>query len=355
MSLSSSTEHGSQPPPPPSRSQTVYNACKPIIAGAITGAIETFVTYPTEYVKTHLQLQGNAAKVKAKSMMMDGASTAAASSSTHAVAVDAHVVYNGMLDCYMKTIRARGVLGLYQGMTPVLVGAIPKQATRWGVFEFSASSLCSFKRSVLLLDEKDCHRSKLSLAEVSACGLVAGAVEACCAVVPMDTVKTRLIDDAKSATPLFTNKSLPVAVQMMVKNEGIRGVYKGVASTVMKQSVNQMVRFPAQLATMNVFCSGWLCSAEMGKRRRKSPFWNGFAGFIAGVFSVLLSQPFDVVKTRMQSQEGHRYTGSLHCFRTIVREDGAMKMYAGCVPRMMRVGGNVALTFTLFPIIKKFL
>eukprot|EP00742_Colponemidia_sp_Colp-10_P028942 GILJ01036597.1.p1 GENE.GILJ01036597.1~~GILJ01036597.1.p1 ORF type:complete len:197 (+),score=11.71 GILJ01036597.1:76-591(+) len=171
----------------------------------------------------------------------------------------------------------------------------------------------------------------------------------------MDTVKTRLIDDAKSPTPLFKGKSLPVAVRMMVQQEGIRGVYKGVASTVMKQSVNQMVRFPAQQATMNAFCSERFCAAEMGKRRRKSPFWNGFAGFIAGVFSVFLSQPFDVVKTRMQSQEGHRYTSSLHCFRTIVKEDGALKMYAGCVPRMMRVGGNVALTFTLFPLIKKLL
>lgn len=379
-SSSSSSSDSPAPQQQPSRGARIYKTCKPILAGGMTGAIETLILYPTEYVKTHLQLQGNmispagaaavssaggssSASAAAASAGLSSSTAYAANASTAASSAAApsvrppppqHLVYTGMTDCYLKTIKHKGFFGLYQGMGPYIVGAIPKQATRWGVFESCASTLNSFKRHVLLRDEAECQRSKMSLAEVSACGLVAGAMEAMIAAVPMDTIKTRLIDDAKAAQPLFQNKPLYASVALMIRLEGIRGVYKGVGGTVMKQSVNQMVRFPVQQATMNVFCSGMLCggSDELSRRRRKSPFWNGFAGFIAGVVSVFMSQPFDVVKTRMQSQTGARYKGSADCFRTIIREDGWSKMYSGCVPRCMRVGGNVALTFTLFPVIK---
>ncbi len=79
---------------------------KGVIAGGITGGIEICITYPTEYVKTQLQLDEKVGK------------------------------YNGIVDCAKKTVREKGVPGLYRGLSVLLYGSIPKSAVRFGSFEF---------------------------------------------------------------------------------------------------------------------------------------------------------------------------------------------------------------------------
>ena len=88
---------------------------KGIIAGGITGGIEICITYPTEYVKTQLQLDEKVGK------------------------------YKGILDCAKQTVKSNGVGGLYRGLPVLLYGSIPKSAVRFGSFE-------QFKKQ--MVDEK---------------------------------------------------------------------------------------------------------------------------------------------------------------------------------------------------------
>lgn len=293
---------------------------KPILAGAITGGIEAFIMYPTEYVKTHLQLQDKK-----------------------------NPRYAGIVDCYRQTVKDHGLMGLYRGVTPLVIGAIPKQAARWGSYEFSCSAMLDVKRHVFNIPPaQKLSKKDLTMAEVSVCGFVAGAVEALVAVVPTETVKTVLIDDERRHVPRFTRRSLVYVCATLIREEGVRGIYRGVSNTVTKQGLNQCTRFPAQLAALSAICGS-------DEKRRKHPLWNGAAGFFAGVFSVFITQPFDVVKTKMQGIERSQYASSYDCWRQIARKDGVTHFYAGSVARMMRVGGNVALTFTLFPLVKELL
>lgn len=91
----------------------VFNLCKLNIfylnvflkicfTGGITGGIEICITYPTEYVKTQLQLDE---KVGARK-------------------------YNGIMDCVNKTVKSHGIFGLYRGLSVLLYGSIPKSAVR---------------------------------------------------------------------------------------------------------------------------------------------------------------------------------------------------------------------------------
>ena len=269
---------------------------KPILAGALTGAIESFVTYPTEYIKTHLQLQDQR-----------------------------NPKYRGISDCFVKTVREHGPGGLYRGMAPILAGSIPKQASRWGAYEAAVSTVHRAKYGLdsPAQSSSSTLSAQLNLLEISCCGFFAGSVEAIFAVVPTETVKTKLIDDAKSSRPRFGNKNLLASVSMMVREEGFRGAYAGVSNTVTKQGLNQSIRFPVQMTTMS-----FLCGSEH-KYRKKSPLWNGFAGFVAGIVSVVVTQPFDVVKTKMQGREAKRYRGSVDCWRTIAREQGLAHFYSG--------------------------
>ncbi|KAG7175916.1 tricarboxylate transport protein-like [Homarus americanus] len=122
---------------------------KGIIAGGITGGIEICITFPTEYVKTQLQLDEKGAGKRQ---------------------------YNGIVDCVKKTVSSHGVLGLYRGLSVLLYGSIPKSACRFGAFE-------QFKKHSV--DE----RGNLSPGKRLLCGLGAGVTEAIFAVTPMETVK----------------------------------------------------------------------------------------------------------------------------------------------------------------------
>ena len=72
---------------------------KGIVVGGITGGIEICITYPTEYIKTQLQLDEKVGK------------------------------YKGIADCAKQTVREKGPLGLYRGLSVLVVGSIPKSVS----------------------------------------------------------------------------------------------------------------------------------------------------------------------------------------------------------------------------------
>ena len=269
-----------------------------LVAGAATGGIECFATYPTEYVKTHLQLGGGK--------------------------------YKGMVDCARQTITEHGMLGLYRGMSVLLVGSIPKQGVRWGAFELAAEKS---------RDEKGLMNTYKRIA----CGAFAGGMEGAFAVTPAETIKTAFIEDQRGKQQF---KGLSHGVSLIIKKEGLRGLYKGTVPTIMKQATNQSIRFPAQFSALKMLTWG-------DDSKKTSPLYNGIAGVIAGIISVIATQPMDLVKTRMQGQSASKYSSSSQCLLSVVRNEGLFTLYAGTVPRMVRVGANVGLTFTIFPFVKQ--
>ncbi|KAK0058739.1 tricarboxylate transport protein mitochondrial, partial [Biomphalaria pfeifferi] len=136
---------------------------KGIIAGAITGGLEICITFPTEYVKTQLQLDEKLGTQKR---------------------------YKGPIDCVKVTVREYGVRGLYRGLSVLLYGSIPKSAVRFGSFE-------EFKKQMVGANGTlNAHQRLL-------CGLGAGVSEAIFAVTPMETVKVKFINDQTSPNPRF--------------------------------------------------------------------------------------------------------------------------------------------------------
>ena len=180
---------------------------KGIIAGGITGGIEICITYPTEYIKTQLQLDEKAGK------------------------------YKGIADCAKQTVKQSGVRGLYRGLSVLVYGSIPKSAGRFGAFE-------QFKSR--MVDEK----GNLSASSKLLCGLGAGVSEAILAVTPMETVKVKFIADQRSANPQY--KGFAHGLRTIVAQEGLAGTYRGLTATMMKQGSNQMIRYKDVMITIQV-------------------------------------------------------------------------------------------------------
>ena len=71
-------------------------------------------------------------------------------------------------------------------------------------------------------------------------GLGAGMMEAIIAVTPSETIKTKMIEDSKRVDgPRF--KGLVHGVKMIVKEEGYRGVYRGVGPVVSCSSLHPLL------------------------------------------------------------------------------------------------------------------
>ncbi len=63
-----------------------------------------------------------------------------------------------------------------------------------------------------------------------------------------------------------------------------------------------------------------------------------FAGTCAGTINVYVTMPLDVMKTRLQGLDSHKYRGVLDCGYQIVSKEGVLQLWKGTLPRLSRVG-----------------
>uniref|UniRef100_A0A915PWF5 Citrate transport protein n=1 Tax=Setaria digitata TaxID=48799 RepID=A0A915PWF5_9BILA len=277
---------------------------KGVLIGGLTGGIEICITFPTEYVKTQLQLDERSL----------------------------HPVYKGPMDCVKKTVRTNGFLGLYRGLPILVYGSIPKSALRFGTFE-------ALKGHAVNSD------GNLTPMWRFLCGFGAGLSEAVFAVTPMETIKVKFIHDQQLAKPKF--KSFFGGLKTIIQTEGFRGLYQGVTATMAKQGSNQAIRFFVMETLKD-----WYRGGDNSKTVSKPA--TAVFGVFAGACSVYGNTPIDVVKTRMQGLEAKKYKNTINCAYQIFKTEGFFAFYKGTVPRLCRVCFDVALTFTLYDSIMEY-
>lgn len=149
--------------------------------------------------------------------------------------------YTGPLDCVRKTVGQYGPLGLYRGLSSLLIGSIPKAGVRFLAFE-------EFKKLIMDAD------GKMTPGKNFMAGLGAGVTEAILVVCPMETIKVKMIHDQTQPVPKY--KGLAHGVRTIVATEGIGGIYKGLSATILKQGSNQAIRFYVFNECKRVFQGG---------------------------------------------------------------------------------------------------
>ncbi|KAJ2741150.1 hypothetical protein GGI20_005385 [Coemansia sp. BCRC 34301] len=259
-----------------------------LVAGTVAGAVEGAITYPTELVKTKMQLSG----------------------SQHYLASGGRA-YSGAIDCALTTVRTQGILGLYRGLTPMLVGNAAKAGVRFLTYD-------AIKARLRRAD------GSLTAPRMMAAGICAGMVEGALVVAPAEAVKTRLIHDQCLPTPRYAG--VRDCVSAAISSDGVKGLYRGVGSVMARQGANSCVRFAAYDSLRQALVvRGWT---------EPLPFWMAFAlGMAAGSVTVYATMPLDVVKTRMQSLAAPReYRGALHCAYRVVSEEGVRALWKGATP-----------------------
>ncbi|KAI9218590.1 mitochondrial carrier domain-containing protein [Blastocladiella britannica] len=83
-------------------------------------------------------------------------------------------------------------------------------------------------------------------------------------------------------------------------------------------------------------------------------------GSVAGAVGAFSIYPIDLVKTRMQNQRSSvpgelLYKNSIHCFRTVLRNEGFRGLYSGLGPQLIGVAPEKAIKLTVNDLVRGFL
>ncbi len=266
-------------------------------AGCISGAIEASAVWPMEYIKTQLQLAGK-------------------------LNTGEKPKFNGIVNGLIYTYKNHGFFALYRGLAPTLIGSIPKAGIRFG-------ANAQFKN---MLRDKN---GKVSSSANFIAGAGAGVIEAIFCVTPLETLKTKLIQG---------NLPMVKGIKQIYFNEGLKGFYKGLSATILKQASNQGLRF--------FWFNEYKRVVTYEGKKKMTPFLSLIGGMTAGIFSTLGNNPFDVVKTRMQGYDSSKYSNTLDCFIKIVKLESPKALYRGCLARMGRVVPGQGIIFMSVEIIE---
>lgn len=235
----------------------------------------------------------------------------------------------------VNIVRNEGLLALYKGLGAVISGIVPKMAIRFSSFELYQGWLA------------DPITKKPSASGVFLAGLGAGITEAVLVVTPTDVIKIRLQAQRHSMTdPLDIPKYRNAAhcVYVILKEEGVAALWKGVALTALRQSTNQAANFTVyQALKTNLH--------QYQPQLETLPAWQHMlAGLISGACGPLLNAPIDTIKTRIQRAPSKErgWTRFTQVTSGILKNEGWQAFYKGLLPRVLRVAPGQAVTFMVY-------
>ncbi|XP_034440536.1 solute carrier family 25 member 55a [Hippoglossus hippoglossus] len=287
-----------------------------LINGGIAGIVGVTCVFPIDLAKTRLQNQRHGQQV-----------------------------YKSMMDCLVKTVKSEGYFGMYRGAAVNLTLVTPEKAIKLAANDLFRHHLSKDGKGLTVFKE-----------------MLAGCGAGMCQVVvttPMEMLKIQLQDAgrlvAQQQKPVMmspaklvaTNTvlsrsynsvaSAPRAVSAtqiakeLLQTQGIRGLYRGLGATLMRDVPFSIVYFPL-FANLN----------RLGKPSPEgsSPFyWAFFSGCAAGSTAAVIVNPCDVVKTRLQSlnkgSSEETYTGVVDCVSKIMRKEGPSGFLKGAACRAL--------------------
>lgn len=165
------------------------------------------------------------------------------------------------------------------------------------------------------------------------------AATACCiaevATIPIDSVKVRLQlqKTAPGETPRYNG--LFGTMAKVTAEEGPFALFKGLVPGLQRQIVFNGLSIGLYVPIRD------LITGPLAPGVNPTLLQKLVAGIATGAFGITVANPTDVVKVRMQAQarlpeEERPYSGSVDCYRQIVRQNGLPGLWVGWGPNVAR-------------------
>ncbi|EPS64786.1 hypothetical protein M569_09987, partial [Genlisea aurea] len=310
---------------------------KGFVEGGVASIVAGCSTHPLDLIKVRMQLQGEAAP-NATIQNLRPALAFQGSSCFQVPAAPAQ--RGGVVSVGFKIVREDGMRGLFSGVSATVLRQALYSATRMGLYE--------------VLKEKwtDPNSRTLALERKILAGLVAGGMGAAVGN-PADVAMIRMQADGRLPVAQRRNyRSAADAIREMVKSEGISGLWRGSSLTVNRA----MLVTASQLATYDQFKETILARDLM----KDGLGTHVTASFAAGFVAAVVSNPVDVIKTRvmnMKVEPGTEapYAGAVDCAVKTIRGEGPSALYKGFIPTVSRQGPFTIVLFVTLEQIRKIL
>lgn len=169
-------------------------------------------------------------------------------------------------------------------------------------------------------------------------GSVAGMAEHM-AMFPVDTIKTQM--QALSSCPM-KSATVNQAVRSVLKSDGARGLYRGIAAMGIGAG-------PAHAVYFSVYEA---CKRSFSRGNPSNSAAHAAAGVCATVASDAVLTPMDVVKQRLQLQ-GSPYGGVWDCVRRVMREEGIRAFFASYKTTVVMNAPFTAVHFATYEATKR--
>merc|ERR1719204_2865904 len=152
---------------------------------------------------------------------------------------------------------------------------------------------------------------------------------------PLDTTKVRLqvqgelsSNNGAGAQP----RGVLGTLVSVARNEGLTALYSGIVPGLQRQMAFSAIRIGAYEPVKKVYVDNSGQSSGLGLMGCRIA-----AGITTGALAILVAQPTDVVKVRMQAQKPgvpSRYNGTLHAYKTIAVTEGSKGLWKGMYANM---------------------
>ncbi|KAH9880150.1 hypothetical protein J1614_002176 [Plenodomus biglobosus] len=274
---------------------------KDLFAGAVGGVAQVLLGQPFDIVKVRLQTTSQ---------------------------------YSGALDAATSIYKNEGALAFYKGTLTPLIGIGACVSVQFGGFHYA-------RRAFEASNVENKGSAQLSYAQYYAAGAFAGIANTALSS-PIEHIRIRLQTQPHGANRLYNG---PIdCVRKLSAHQGVlRGVYRGTAVTFLREAQAYGVWFTTFEYLMNAD------AARNGiKRDDISTLKIAGYGGLAGEMLWISSYPFDVVKSKMQSDGfggQQQYKSMRDCFAKVYRAEGLRGFWKGIAPTLLRALPVSAGTF----------
>jgi len=239
--------------------------------------------------------------------------------------------FTGTLDALTKIARSEGVSTLWSGLSPTLMMAIPANVVYFTMYD-------SFKYKLGFREDDPSTKYVPVVAGSSARTL------STMLVTPLELLRTKLQSER------LTYQELASAVRSAVAVGGACSLMRGLGPTLLRDIPFSAVYW---------FTYEELKAVQLGHDNLKPSMYQSFcAGAGAGSLAAILTHPFDVIKTQRQIALG-RNLGKEELASTMqlavrLYKSGFAGLYAGLLPRLLRISPACAIMISSYEYCKSF-